>query len=86
MINQKTEKRWLLKDIIFGYSSIAGAINIPIQFALHLQGKHYQNWSLALFSLLFVVLCLTIYVVLILIPSKATEYLKQTYPEYELVN
>lgn len=84
--NQKTKKRWLLKDIIFGYSSMTGAINIPVQLALHLHGKQYQNWSLAIFSLLLAVLCLMIYIILILIPSKATEYLKKTYPEYELEN
>ncbi|MGL2962674.1 hypothetical protein ACSVH2_02505 [Flavobacterium sp. RSB2_4_14] len=81
----KTGKRWLLKDIIFGYSSVSGVLNIVVQFACRLSGNHYPEWFLAVFSLLFVVLFLTSYIVLILIPSKASDYLKETYPEYEFV-
>lgn len=83
--NQQTEKKWLLKEIIFGYSSFTGLINIPIQLVLHLNGKHFHNWTLALFSFLLVLLSLTMYIVLVLIPSQAEDYLKATYPEYELL-
>jgi hypothetical protein len=82
----KTGKRWLLKDIIFGYSSIVGVLNIVVQLACRLSATHYPDWFLALFSLLLVVLFLTEYVVLFLIPSKAEYYLRQTYPEYEMSN
>jgi hypothetical protein len=82
----KTGKRWLLKDIIFGYSSIAGVLNIVVQLACRLNDNQYPEWFLALFSLLLVVLFLTEYVVLFLIPSKAEYYLRQTYPEYEMCN
>ncbi|WP_162126789.1 hypothetical protein [Flavobacterium phycosphaerae] len=80
----KTGKRWLLKDIIFGYSSVAGVLNILVQLACRLTDTNYPNWFLALFSLLLVGLFLTEYVVLFLIPSKAEYYLRQTYPEYEM--
>jgi hypothetical protein len=81
----QTEKKWLLKEIIFGYNTVAGSINIPIQLVIHLNGKHYNDWALALFNFLLVLLSLTIYIVLILIPSQAEDYLKATYPEYELL-
>lgn len=81
----KTGKRWLLKDIIFGYSSFSGALNIVVQFACRLSGNNYPEWFLAVFSLFFVVLFLTFYIVLFLIPSKASQYLKETYPEYEII-
>lgn len=84
--NLKTEKKWLLKEIIFGHSSLTGLINVPIQFAIQLHGKQYQDWTLALFSLLLVVFSITMYIVLVLIPSKSDEYLKETYPEYEMIN
>ncbi|MEK8179045.1 hypothetical protein WMW71_01720 [Flavobacterium buctense] len=83
---RQTGKKWLLKEIIFGYSSLAGLINLPIQLALRLNGKHYSDSSLILFSLLLVLLCLTTYIVLVLIPSQAEKHLKETYPEYEFVN
>ena len=83
--NLQTEKKWLLKEIIFGYSTLAGSINIPIQLVLHLYGKHFHELTLVLFSFLLVLLSLTIYIVLVLIPSQAEDYLKATYPEYELL-
>ncbi|MEO5775963.1 MAG: hypothetical protein ABIQ27_03605 [Flavobacterium sp.] len=85
-VNLQTGKKWLFKEIIFGYSSLAGLINIPIQLALHLNGKHYQDWTLLMFSFMLVVLCLITYIVLVLIPIKAEDYLKSTYPEYEMAN
>lgn len=81
----KTGKRWLLKDIIFGYSSVAGVMNVVIQLACRLTENHYPVWFYALFSVLLVVLALTEYIVLFLIPSKANFYLRQTYPDYEMV-
>ncbi len=84
-VNQ-TGKKWLLKEIIFGYSSFAGLINLLIQFVLRLNAKLYSDLSLILFSFCLVLLCLTVYIVLILIPSKAEKHLKETYPEYEFVD
>jgi len=81
----KTGKRWLLKDIIFGHSSVAGVMNVVIQLACRLNETHYPSWFYALFSVLLVVLALTEYIVLFLIPSKANYYLRQTYPDYEMV-
>lgn len=81
----KTGKRWLLKDIIFGYSSVAGVMNFMVQIACRLTANHYPVWFYALFSVLLVVLALTEYIVLFLIPSKASFYLRQTYPDYEMV-
>lgn len=83
--NLQSGKKWLLKEIIFGYSSFAGLTNIPIQLVFHFTGKHYHNWTLALFSFLLILLSLTMYIFLVLIPSRAEEYLKETYPEYEMV-
>lgn len=82
--NKQNGKKWLLKEIIFGYSSSAGLINLPIQFALHLKGENYHDGLLLLFSFLLIVLGLTEYIMLVLIPSKAEDFLKETYPEYEI--
>ena len=84
--NKQNGKKWLLKEIIFGYSSSAGLINLPIQFALHLKGENHHDGLLILFSFLLIVLGLTEYIMLVLIPSKAEDFLKETYPEYEIVN
>jgi hypothetical protein len=82
-----TGKKWLFKDIIFGHSSFAGLSYIPFYVLLHTDFS--QNIGIvkaAFFSLLFVSMALCEYIILVIIPSKADEYLKETYPEYALEN
>lgn len=83
---QKTGKKWLLKEIIFGYGSITGLMNLPMQIALNVKGENYSDWALLLFSIFIILMALGEYVVLVLIPSKAETFLKETYPEYNFVN
>ena len=78
-------KKWLLKEIIYGYSSIAGLINIPIQFAIHIDDAKYNDGFLILVSFLLIILALTEYIMLVLIPSKAEDFLQETYPEYKMI-
>lgn len=84
--NEKSGKKWLFKEIIFGYGSFTGLVNLPIQFVIHLNGQNYPDWFLLLFSFMLILLALLEYIVLILIPSKAEEFLKATYPEYKIIN
>ncbi|RZK11217.1 MAG: hypothetical protein EOO46_07565 [Flavobacterium sp.] len=80
--SRKTEKKWLFEDIIFGYGSFTGLLNLPIQFVINLGEHHYGDWWLFLLSTLLIVLILISYIVLIHIPSRAEQYLKETYTEY----
>lgn len=84
---QQTDKRWLFEEIINNYGNLAMFMMFPIQFM-----NLYYNSSSALFQNQFLVLCasvvivaysVTAYIVLMYIPSKAREYLRQTYPEYK---
>lgn len=84
--HQKTGKKWMLKEIIFGYGSFTGLMNLPIQTALHIKGDNYSDWTLLLFSFLLIFMALCEYIILVLIPSKAETFLKETYPEYEFAN
>lgn len=79
----KTEKKWLMNDVIFGYRYGTGFIYLYSELLLHVYKDHYPEWFLVLLSLQLVVLLLTFYIVLILLPSKADYYLRKTYPEYE---
>lgn len=81
--SKATGKKWLLKEIIFGYSSLTGLIYIPMQFAIRMDGENFNSWYLSVFSFLLVILGLLEYIVLILIPYRAEDFLKETYPEYE---
>ena len=85
-INEQTGKKWMFKEVIFGYGSIAGFINIPVQALVHFDSQINGNFYLFLASLFLVLLFLIEYVLLVTIPKKAEQYLKETYPEYEFSN
>lgn len=85
-INEQTGKKWMFKEVIFGYGSIAGFINIPVQALVHFDSQINGNFYLFLASLFLVLLFLIEYVLLVTIPKKAEQYLKETYPEYEFPN
>ena len=80
-------KKWLFKEVIFGYSHFAGLSYLPIQIIVHIDFDTQIGMFKALFfSVLIVSIYLIDYIVLFEIPSKAKEYLKETYPEYALEN
>ncbi len=76
-------KKWLLNEIIFGYSSIVGLSYLPLQLLIHFE-NNYSEIMLLIMCVVLVFMVLLEYIILILIPSKAEEYLRQTYPEYSL--
>ena len=86
-------KRWLLKEMIFSsgtsWTSFMWPLLIIYQFPhlLLVYGVSsevlYSPISLFIISLFYVVGAITIYIIIKVIPQKAQEYLKQTYPEYE---
>lgn len=78
-------KKWLFKEVIFGYSNFAGLSYLPIQFIVHVDFNTEIGTLKALFfSILIISMYLLDYIVPFEIPSKAEAYLKETYPEYEL--
>jgi hypothetical protein len=80
-------KKWLYKDIIFGLGSFTGFIPLPLQFGLRIEETaQYGIISAIIVSVTVVCLFLLGYIILKIIPSKAEEYLKETYPEYALEN
>lgn len=80
-------KKWLYKDIIFGLGSFTGFIPLPLQFGLRIEETaKYGIISATIVSVTVVCLFLLGYIILKIIPSKAEEYLKETYPEYLLEN
>jgi hypothetical protein len=78
-------KKWLFKEVIFGYSNLAGLSYLPIQFLVHVDfDSEIGTWKTVFFSILIISMYLLDYIVLFEIPSKAEAYLKKTYPEYEI--
>ncbi len=85
--SQLLGKKWLFKDIIYGYGSFGGFSYLPMQFSFHIAGRtEYTTLPIIIISLTIVSSLLFYYIILFIIPSKAEEYLKTTYPEYGLTN
>jgi hypothetical protein len=78
-------KRWLLNEIIYGYSSLAGMSYLPIQIFLNFENNSSQ--MMLFFMSVFIVSIIIIeYIIFFIIPSKAQEYLEKTYPEFKISN
>lgn len=83
--NQKeTDKKWLFEDILMGYGQGFAILNLPLQTVLHFRADFNNDYVLLGVSFFIVALSLFQYVILVIIPNKAEEYLIETYPEYKL--
>lgn len=81
-------KRWVMEELIFQYGTMTVypvILNLFIQF-INFKKISFENVYVQLFfALFFVTVVLLFYVLGNIIPSKAEEYLKETYPEYAFV-
>jgi hypothetical protein len=83
--NSLTGKKWLFKEIILGRSSLVGMTYLPMHIIIHSEKVLDNSLGLLLISFLLVSMALIEYIVIFEIPSKAEDYLKETYPEYNFV-
>lgn len=81
---KESAKKWLFKEIIFGYSTFAGLSYLPLQLIINIDFENVGILKALVISSITVFLYLIEYIILFEIPSKAEEYLKETYPEYVL--
>ena len=87
-IKKETGKKWMFEEIISGYGSFSAILMLPIHVfnAFSNRMDAFPNdYVLFGISLILVALFLSSYIVIVIIPSKAEEYLKETYPEYGFV-
>lgn len=84
--NEKTGKKWLFKEILTGYGQTSGFMFLPLQTVYHFRSLFNDDLGLLCCSFLLVSLGIFQYIVLVIIPNKAEEYLKETYPEYQFVD
>jgi hypothetical protein len=84
-----TEKVWLLEQIIFSYGAFSSILIFPFHAVNFISNKSVSvpnDYVLFTFSFIIVSVYLISFIIVKIIPSKAEEYLKATYPEYELAN
>ncbi len=82
-----TGKVWLFEQIIFSYGAFSGLLYLPVNIGniffnrLDVQPNDYILFVLAFLIVSFYLIS---YIIIKEIPSKAEEYLIETYPEYKL--
>lgn len=81
-----TGKKWLFKEVLTGYGQFGGLLFLPFQIISNFNTTLNDDYLLFLASFLLVIIALTHYIILVIIPNKAEHYLKETYPEYEFSN
>jgi len=86
---KQTGKKWMFEEIIYGYGSFSGFFVFPFNvinvFSNHGNGIP-NDYVLFGISFFLVTVFLVTFIVTKIIPSKAEEYLNQTYPEYAFSN
>ena len=85
---KKTGKKWMFEEIISGYGSFSAILMLPIHVFNGFSNRIDtlpNDYVLFGISLILVALFLSSYIVIVIIPSKAEDYLKETYPEYGFV-
>lgn len=84
------KKKWLFEEIINQYGVSSGAFSVSFYFFIQISSRaeRYLLNEYWIFTLSFMIVLFGIlnYILFRVIPSKATEYLEATYPEYKLEN
>jgi hypothetical protein len=80
---KETGRKWMFEEMIFRSVTFTALAGFWFQFGQMMYNTHnvYAQWALATVCVL---LLLHNYIVLYVIPSKAAQYLKETYPEYAI--
>lgn len=82
------QKKWLFEEIINQYGSFSGALGMPfyflVQFSTHAERYMVSDYWYFMVSFIIVIVAIFNYILFRIIPLKATAYLLETYPEYEL--
>ncbi len=86
---KKTGKKWLLEKVAFESKNYIiiflpiNLLNIFSGFELVYKG-HWANWHIFLFSVVFVLFGIYVFIQQTFMPNKVSEELAKTYPEYGL--
>jgi hypothetical protein len=84
---KETGKVWLFEQIIFGYGAFSSILIFPVHAVNLISNKSSSapnNYVLFGISFIIVSIYVISFIIVKIIPSKAEQYLKETYPEYEL--
>lgn len=85
----KSEKKWMMAEMIHQYGSsmsiIPAYLQIPYYLSIYEPELIYNNYIMAIYCALMVLCFIMNHIMIYVIPQKAEEYLRETYPEYGMV-
>ena len=81
---ERTQKKWMLEEHIYGFGNFVGAFNLIFQITLF-SDNISSNIVLILLSLFLTFFSLVMYIIVFVLPDKVEEILKNEYPEYRSV-
>ncbi len=83
---QKTNKKWMLEEMIFSTTSANLLVFVSNIFNISESAKHLENqWTALLFAIVYVAAFLIAYITLVVIPKQADNFLAETYPTYSIM-
>ena len=87
---KSSENKWLFEEVIHNCGYCGGALSFPFNIMTQVfyqsDDFFFNDYEAAGLSFFLVLLSLFFYIIFKIIPSKAVQYLKATYPEYKLEN
>jgi hypothetical protein len=83
----KEDKKWLFQEIILSYGGVICFSTVPFQIMFRLTSNEIifeNNWITTGVSFFLISYGILNYIIYKIIPGKAQQYLKETYPEYQI--
>ncbi|OIQ36514.1 MAG: hypothetical protein BM563_10675 [Bacteroidetes bacterium MedPE-SWsnd-G1] len=81
---EKTQKKWMLEEHIYGFGNFVGLFNLLIQFVF-IMDPVSSNFLIFLIAIFLTIFSLTIYITAFILPSNMETFLEKEYPEYKSV-
>lgn len=83
----KPDKKWMMAEMIYQYGASSSIMPIyfqlPAQLSFHAPEALYHPYVLAFYCVFMVLFFIINHIMLYVIPKKAEDYLRETYPEYD---
>lgn len=83
----KPDKKWMMAEMIYQYGASSSIMPIyfqlPVQLSIHAPKALYHPYVLAFYCVFMVLFFIINHIMLYVIPKKAEDYLRETYPEYD---
>jgi hypothetical protein len=86
----KPREKWMMAEMIYDYGRNTTVLpilfQVPAQLMVHAPKMLYNSYFLFCYCFVMVAFLIINHIMIYVIPQKADEYLRETYPEYKFTN